>query len=64
MTPEEVFDNAWECTVVALYELEYQSADESSLSTDEIRQLTHCIREIAAWHYSQKERCQKELQVK
>ena len=41
MTEKEVFDNAWECARVALYNLCYESADEESLSDDEMKALTH-----------------------
>jgi hypothetical protein len=63
MTQEEVFEKAWECTTVALYNLIYQSADEGLLSNDEIVRLTNEIEKIASWHDLQKERCRKEFQL-
>jgi hypothetical protein len=61
MTQEEVFENAWECTIASLYNLSYESADEGSLSADEIIQLTDRMRDIARWVQSQKERCRQHI---
>ncbi len=57
MTEKEVFDNAWDCATVALYNLCYESADQDSLSRDEMNDLTDRIRDIAEWFDSQKEKC-------
>jgi hypothetical protein len=60
VTKEEVFKNAWECATVALWNLSYESADQDSLSTDEIHELTDRLGDIANWFHSQKETCWQE----
>jgi hypothetical protein len=60
VTEKEVFDNAWECATVALYNLSYESADQQSLSNDDMKALTHRLRDIARWFNSQKEKCWQE----
>jgi hypothetical protein len=60
VTQEEVFKNAWECATVALWNLSYESADQGSLSTAEMRELTDRLRDIANWFHSQKEKCWEE----
>jgi hypothetical protein len=61
VTQEEVFKNAWECATVALWNLSYESADQGSLSTAEMHELTDRLRDIADWFHSQKETCWQEL---
>jgi 3-oxoacyl-ACP reductase-like protein len=64
VTEKEVFDNAWECARVALYNLSYESADVESLSYSEIKALTHQLTDIATWFDSQKETCWQEHGLK
>jgi hypothetical protein len=64
VTEKEVFDNAWECARVALYNLSYESADVESLSDDEMKALTHRLTDIAIWFDSQKEKCWQEHGLK
>jgi hypothetical protein len=60
VTEKEVFDRAWECARVALYNLCYESWDEESLSDDEMKALTHQLADIARWFDFQKEKCWQE----
>ena len=64
MTNEEVFKRAWECASVGLWNLSYESADQDSLSTAEMHELTDRLREIADWFDSQKENCWQEWESK
>ncbi|NJM76213.1 MAG: hypothetical protein HC852_11015 [Acaryochloridaceae cyanobacterium RU_4_10] len=60
MTEREAFHNAWECAYVALDNLSYESPDLGSLSSDEINELTDCLKNIANWFDSQEEKCWQE----